>query len=135
MMRPLLFSLTFLLFLGISSFIFHPFKYLFLRFQHLIVWQLLHVNRETFGQVFVFPERGGNGYLFFPGVQWYPQAVAAEKSEGGGKFYVRGIEGDIPAILQQSIYINVVVRAFFKAIGIRVEINTVHLLGKGKKRT
>ncbi len=135
MVRPLLFLSTFLLFPGISSFIFHPFQYFFFGFQHLIVWQLLHVNREVSGQLFVFPERGGDGYLFFPGVKWYPQAVAAEKSEGGGKFYVRVIEGDIPAILQQSIHINVVVRAFFKAVGIRVEINTVHLLGSREKRT
>ena len=135
MVRPLLFLSTFLLFPCISSFVFHPFQYLFLGFQHLIVWQLLHVNRKVSGQVFVFPERGGDGYLFFPGVKWYPQAVAAEKSEGGGKFYVCGIEGDIPAIFQQSIHINVVVRAFFKAVGIGVEIDTVHLLGFGKKRT
>ena len=57
------------------------------------------------------------------------QAVAVERARRGRKVDLFGGQRQPASIGKLAIHVDIIVRAFLKAIGIQVEIDTINLLG------
>lgn len=56
------------------------------------------------------------------------QVVAKKLSRAAGENQVRGIQGQVPAIWEKPVDIDVVMCAFLEAVGVQVHENAVGLL-------
>lgn len=59
------------------------------------------------------------------------QAVAKKITCRCSEADMRTVEREVTAIVQQPVYIDIIIRAFFQAVGIQVYINAVNLLCPG----